>query len=145
MPNIKKPAALHILAGNPSNRPIKPEPDVGDLSLTPPANMSKRAKIVFKELARAMPPGVFKKTDKHLLVAYCEQVASHEEAVKKIERDGSVVNGSQGQLVVSPWVRIRNEAAGKIVTLGARLGLSPTDRANVNAPEQGVEINPFLH
>ena len=113
--------------------------------LTAPKTLSKAAKVVWKNLVGAMPLGVYEKTDAALLAAYCEQVAAHDEAIAKIAELGSMVTGSQGQLVVSPWAKMRNESARLIVTLGAKLGLSPVDRANVNAPTQGVEINPFLH
>ena len=144
MPNIRKSKAIRELSGNPSNRPIPDEPEVANLSFTPPAKMTKRAKLFYKEIAGAMPEGVYKTTDKHLLVAYCEQAASHEEACTKIAEQGAVVEGSQGQPVVSPWVKVRNEAAGKLVTLGARLGLSPADRAAVGTGDGKKETNPFL-
>ncbi|NVD44838.1 P27 family phage terminase small subunit [Qipengyuania atrilutea] len=139
-----KPSAIKKLAGNPGNRPIVSEPEVADLYLVLSANISAAAKPIFVQLSGAMPTGVFKTTDQYLLAAYAEQVAAHEEAVREITKGGAVVMGSQGQPVVSPWVKIRNEAAGKLVTLGARLGLSPVDRSNLKSDDAGQSSNPFL-
>lgn len=143
MPNVRKPTAVREIQGNPSNRPMPVEPEIKG-SIKMPRTLTPAAKIVWKNVTGAMVKGVFKPTDTYILAAYCEQVAAHDEAVAKIAQNGSVSVGSQGQEIVSPWVRIRNEAASKVVTLGAKLGLSPADRQSIPSGET-QSYNKFMH
>lgn len=139
----KLPTAIRELEGNPSKRPLPKEPAI-TASARMPRTLTPAAKIIWKNLVKAMPKGVFLATDTHLMSAYCEQVAAHDEAVAMIFEHGSIVQGSTGQEVASPWVRIRNESANKILALGSKLGLSPTDRMNLPSTDD-YEENPFLN
>lgn len=134
MARTRVPNKMKELTGNPGKRPYVK----GELSpagtLTPPPNLTKAAKVIWSRVVMAMPKGVYAATDQTALAVYCEQVAIYEAAVKHLDKEGLVSIGSQQQQIVSPYVRIMNEASRLIVTLGAKLFLDPASRQTINAP-----------
>ncbi len=95
--------------------------------------MSNRAKTVWKRLILAMPRGVFTATDSFLLAAYCEIVSVHQLATAKIAGGEIETTGSTGQSKLSPWFAVQSDAASKMASLGAKLGLDPVSRQQINA------------
>jgi P27 family predicted phage terminase small subunit len=133
MPNISKPTRVKELSGNPGKRKLnKAEPKPSGLP-SPPTVMTNRAKTVWKRLVLAMPPGVFTATDSYLLAAYCEVVATHQLATGKIAGGEIETVGSTGQAKLSPWFGVQSDAASKMASLGAKLGLDPVSRQQINA------------
>lgn len=132
MPNISKPARLKEIEGNPGKRTLnkqEPKPSAGPAA---PTVMSPRAKTVWGRLVKAMPPGVFTSCDSNLLAAYCEAVAMHQIATAKLAKGPLEATGSMGQVKVSPWFSTQADAARLIVQLGAKLGLDPVSRQQIN-------------
>jgi P27 family predicted phage terminase small subunit len=133
MPNIRKPTKIKELSGNPGKRTLnKAEPKPSGLP-SPPTVMSNRAKTVWKRLVLAMPPGVFTSTDSYLLAAYCEIVSTHQLATARIAGGEVEITGSTGQMKLSPWFAVQSDAASKMASLGAKLGLDPVSRQQINA------------
>lgn len=123
-----KPTHLKLIEGNRGKRPIKagePKPTGAPVA---PKSLTKNAVAVWKRVLATMPLNVYTGADEHLLSAYCEAVARHREASEALKVYGLVSTGSTGQEVVSPWLKIQNDQARLIVTLGARLGLDPVAR-----------------
>lgn len=134
-----KPSRLKELAGNPSKRAVnkrEPKPAAGP-SKTPPRDLSNGAKKVWKVLVSAMPAGVFTGCDLELLRAYCEAAAMHRLATEKLKKESLMVEGSQGQPRPNPLIKVQVEQARAIATLGARLGLDPVSRQNIQADVAG--------
>lgn len=77
MPNLPKPTALRVLAGNPGKRPLNDrEPDAGAIDLAPPKELSKEARPHWKRIAPMLAQsGVLKQSDRDLLTMYCEGYA----------------------------------------------------------------------
>jgi P27 family predicted phage terminase small subunit len=128
-----QPLELRRLHGNPSRRPMPPEP--AELKprqpLGPPPDfLSPEACIVWKRVSDSMPIGIIANCDLALMGAFCAAVALHEQACREISRTGPVVLGVNG-LATSPWVRIQTREALLLLRLGAELGLSPTSRASL--------------
>jgi P27 family predicted phage terminase small subunit len=129
-----KPTRLKELAGNPGKRALnKAEPKPTGI-LAPPKTLSKDATAIWRHVVGAMPTGVFTSVDQGLLTAYCEAYATHQRATIALKTEPLMVTGSTGQMVVSPWVKLRADQARLMITLSARLGFDPISRAHLAAP-----------
>lgn len=137
MARLSKPTAIKELSGNPGKRALnKSEPrPLGDPSR--PATLTAAAKKIWAKLVVSMPAGVFTSADNYLLAAYCEAVATHQLATRMLVEGEHECEGSTGQRKLSPWFGLQADNARLIVTIGAKLGLDPVSRQNINTqPEQ---------
>lgn len=139
MANPKKPNRLRALEGNLGNRPLQEEVEPEGEAMAP-ASLSGPAHAVWSRVMGSMPNGVYAPTDEGILAAYCEYVVEFETAVAAIELNGHVTEEGR----VSPWVRIKNDAAAKMLSLGSSLGLTPTTRHTIQAHGTKKTENPFL-
>lgn len=143
MPNIAKPTKLKELSGNPGKRALnkrEPKPSAGPSA---PIGMTPRAKAVWSKLTFAMPLGVFTAVDSYVLAAYCEAVSAHQIATAKLVKGPHEITGSTGQVKISPWFAAQADAARLIVQLGAKLGLDPVSRQNINTDASGKVDDEF--
>jgi P27 family predicted phage terminase small subunit len=141
MPNIAKPAKVKELSGNPGKRALnKSEPKPTGLP-SPPSVMTARAKTVWQRLVKSMPPGVYAATDSYQLAAYCEAVSVHQLATSKIAKGEVEVIGSTGQTKQSHWFGLQADAARLMSTLGAKLGLDPISRQQINSADTGSQVD----
>lgn len=140
MPNISKPTKIKEIEGNPGKRKLnKSEPQPSGLPSTPTA-MTSRAKTVWQRLVKSMPPGVFTATDSFALAAYCEAVSNHQLATTKIAKGEHETVGSTGQKKLSHWFAVQSDQARLMATLGAKLGLDPVSRQQINV-EGGSQVD----
>lgn len=140
MPNIAKPTRVKELEGNPGKRKLnQSEPKPSGLP-APPTAMTPRAKTVWSRLIKAMPPGVYAATDSYTLAAYCEAVSNHQLATTKIAKGEHEVTGSTGQKKLSHWFAVQSDQARLMASLGARLGLDPVSRQQINV-EGGSQVD----
>jgi Phage terminase, small subunit len=137
----KKLSALERLEGNPSKRAIKEsgiegigEPFISD-------HLVMDAKSAVMVVQASMPPGVYRKMDSFLLAAYGMAWALHKRAAEEISRPdfASVIVNGQGTPIASPWLKILDNQAQLLASLGGRLGLDPTSRQALQLPEQRKE------
>ena len=77
--------------------------------------------------------GLLSRSDREIVVAFCQTWADWCEAVREIAIGGSVVMSANHIPMQSPWVGIRNKSAIQLQRLGAELGRSPASRADVQA------------
>lgn len=144
---IAKPTKLKELAGNPGKRVLKKnEPQASGLPVMP-EGMTTIGQVVWKRMVGAMPKGIYTAADSYALASYCEAAAMWHEATSYFACGGSlIVKGSTGQEVISPWVKIQADSARQMAAIGARLGLDPASRQQLNAPpEDEQNANPFLY
>lgn len=133
-----QPPELKVLLGNPGKRPI-PKTAKAKGDPVAPKSLSKAAQIIWKRTVMAQAPGVFTQADENALAIYCETVAEFQLATREIAAEGYMTKGSMGQMVPSPWVKVKNEAARLILSYQQRLGFDPIARANLNADEPSDE------
>ena len=78
-----------------------------------------------------MPPGVYSALDSFLLSAFGMAWAIHERAAHEIGNPGFVwiVKNATGGQTPSPRIKILNQQAMILASLGDRLGLDPKSRA----------------
>ena len=111
----------------------KPEPTPEEQLIAPPRGLGAGPSKVWRRLA----PDLVKKKmltawDVDMFTAFCVAVAQYDDARKQVARNGITDMGSQGQLIVSPYLRAQNMLLEQIVKLGSRFGLSPADRASIS-------------
>ena len=84
-----------------------------------------------------MPPGVYSAFDSFLLSAFGMAWAIHERAAHEIGNPGFVwiVRNATGGQTPSPWMKILNQQAMILASLGDRLGLDPKSRAALKLPD----------
>ena len=131
-----RPTALRLIDGNPSKRPINESEPSPTGKAWMPSHLSDEAKKCWRRIMRAMPPGFYTPADEALLAAYCEAWSDHARATKEIAAGRSIIVKSGKGFAVSPLLTIRTRAAQTMVSLAARLGLSPADRVGLVAPAQ---------
>jgi phage terminase small subunit len=109
-----------------------PKQPVPTLPAAPPLGLSAEEERILQQLLDSVDPGHFAPSDLPLLVAYCQAVAQHDQAVQMMRQRGAVVDGK-----VSPWIVVQEKAQRAMVALSMRLRLSPQarrERAQVPQP-----------
>jgi phage terminase small subunit len=125
------------LDGNPGNRVII---DSGIEALGEPfipEHLADDAQGCFEVIKRSMPPKVFSALDSFALSAFAVAWAVHKRAAHEMNNPDFewIVTSSQGTLQPSPWIKIANQQAALLASLGDRLGLNPKARAALHVDE----------
>lgn len=132
-----KPTALKLITGNPGKRALpknEPKPDAPKQPPKPPAALSKAAKVVWRREAKHLHQlGLLTFVDYNVLAVYCENVVLARHATQMIETEGAVTEGSTGNPIQSPWVRIKFEAERQIMRAAVEFGMTPSSRTKVTA------------
>ena len=132
LPEVKR------LEGNPGNRPIIDSGIAGLGVPFAPEHLCDDARGCLEVIKASMPPGVYSTLDSYLLSAFAAAWATHKRATHEIANPGFewVVKSPQGGSQPNAWVRIANQQAALLASLGDRLGLSPKARASLHVPEE---------
>jgi phage terminase small subunit len=143
--STKKPALVRALEGNPGKRPIDlPEVEAsGEPSI--PEHLPDDARGCIEVIKSSMPPGVYSGLDSFLLSAFAMAWVIHKRAAHEIGNRDFVftVPGSTGSQVTSPWIKILNQQATIMASLGDRLGLDPRSRAALRLPSANQQRSKF--
>jgi P27 family predicted phage terminase small subunit len=129
-----KPRALKVLNGNPGKRPLSAdEPEYPlDSNLEPPEELAGES---LKEWQRAAPlllnAGVLTQIDRTALKALCICYARWIDAEKHVRKEGCVVSGSTGSLVMNPYVRVASQALEQMRSLMSDFGMTPAARTRI--------------
>ena len=131
-----KLTALKILEGNPGQYPLQ---ELGIEALGEPfvaEHLMDDARGCIEVIRQSMPSSVYSALDSFLLAAFGMAWALHKMAAIKISNPNFawIVSNSQGSQVPSAWLRILNQQATIIASLGDRLGLDPKSRAALKLP-----------
>ena len=110
-------------------RSSEPVPD--ERRVVMPTGMSAEAQRIWKRLAPGMiREGVLTFWDVDAFRAYCDALARAKEARDLVDAHGLLVPG-RGGLVTNPASRIERDSVRLAMQIGARFGLSPSDRAGL--------------
>jgi P27 family predicted phage terminase small subunit len=142
-----EPTNLRVLRGNPSRRPIKPEPrpERPPTVPEPPEWLSEAAQTEWRRVSGELfRLGLLTVLDISMLAAYCEAYARWKTATQLLRTDaeadpetrGLVVRGSDGRRMPNPVIRIVKGAADSMQRLGSEFGLSPASRRGLAASVQ---------
>jgi phage terminase small subunit len=137
----KKLSIIRRLEGNRSRTPIE---DYGiEISGVPfvPEHLADDARGCMEVVIRSMPPKVYGTVDTFVLAAFAEAWALHKHATHVIAapRFKHVLEITR----INPWIKIRNEQAMLIATLGDRLGLNPKARDQIKLPKGAQQASKF--
>jgi phage terminase small subunit len=134
--SARKPAELKRLEGNRGHRVI--EPDLVEALGTPfvPEHLTDDARGCIEMIRQTMPSTIYSALDSFALAAFGTAWAVHKMAAHKIADPDfqCVVTGATGAQVSSPWLKVLNQQAALITSLGDRLGLNPAARAALKLP-----------
>jgi P27 family predicted phage terminase small subunit len=128
----KLPSELRLLRGGKSVNPHRPITTGKPVS---PAELTAEAKVVWKRLLASMPPGLYGRADVGTLAAYCTAEAEFLQAAQTVQAEGRVLTDRYDRRYANPAFRQMADAARLIVSLGNVLGLSPTARDGLRAPD----------
>ncbi|MEE2040192.1 phage terminase small subunit P27 family [Nocardiopsis sp. CT-R113] len=146
-----KPTSLKLLDGTRPDRVNTDEPLPGQGTIAPPAwlvalhnqadpaSPYETALDVWNRLA----PDLEAKTvltpwDVDTFAVWCDAVVRHREAVDELAQYGVMVIGQKGERVKNPAVQIARDYAETMTRIGARFGLTPSDRAGLKIDREEV-------
>ncbi|MGH8578872.1 MAG: phage terminase small subunit P27 family [Gammaproteobacteria bacterium] len=137
------PTNLRLLHGNPGKRPVpKKEPRPSVTFLRTPADLSDEAKRHWRRFARPLyEAGILTELDGLALRMLCEALVLWEEAGREVEREGLVIPGYNGNLVISPYARIANTAFDQVTRLLAEFGMTPASRTRIKTGRAPADPN----
>ena len=138
------PTHLRLLRGNPSKRPIKPEPEPMRSEEVPEAPSfvtgyaAEEWRRVAPELHRLRLLTVL---DVMPLAAYCQSYSrwrTAEEVLAEVAKRDPLTNGllikrADGNAGANPLVRIAANAAADMISFAGHFGMSPAARARISA------------
>jgi P27 family predicted phage terminase small subunit len=134
------PAHLKLLRGEtrPSrvNRNEPKAPVAGPV--VAPDYLDADARAVWARLAPTLTArGLLTEWDVDLFAAFCTAVVHHRRAVQLVNSTAVTVRTQNGLVVRHPAMAVVRSQAALVTSLGARFGLSPSDRASISlAPEE---------
>ena len=120
------------LKGNPGKRAARPSGPSAKGQPFVAAHLHPDAKACVDLIQASMPPATYAALDGFILASFATAWALHKEAVESLAdrvSNPAVEVGSTGNRVPSPWVKIVNQQAQIMASLGDRLGLDPKARA----------------
>jgi P27 family predicted phage terminase small subunit len=128
----RRPNHLKILAGEREDRINRNEPTPTNSTVAPAAPLSDAAQAIWDRVAPDL-------IDKHVLTAwdvdmftvFCDAAATYYECRARMG-DSYAVAGSVKNIVVNPYWRIMRDCAETMARIGARFGLTPSDRAGID-------------
>jgi P27 family predicted phage terminase small subunit len=116
----------------------EPKPPAGGLER--PAELSPAAAAIWDRVVSGLAPiGILTPVDIDAVVAYCETVAFRGELVRLLAGSGPLIRGARaGELVKNPLVAMIRDTTRQMIVLGRELGLSPSARVGLRAPDGGA-------
>lgn len=154
------PTQLKVLRGNPGHQKLnRQEPKPAPIVPNCPSWLTRAAKREWRRIVPVLDAiGLLTQADMSALAGYCQSYARWVEAEEEITRLGLIVE--TGELVepeegfvkakgyrtvkANPAVAISQKERQIMLSFGARLGLSPSDRGRMTLPDaQSEEESPF--
>ena len=133
---VKKiPNEIKKLTGSRHYNPLVPTADGKPVC---PSWLSDYAKLEWRYIVPLLDAKhILDKTDRSVLIAYCDAVGRLREATEALKDNLPVITTKNDNLIQSPWVGIRNKAAADVVKFSSELGMSPTARGRVEVKAAG--------
>lgn len=124
-----KPKALRVLHGERGKRLESHEPIPPSMAIEAPAQLAGVALEIWNGLAPQLEQrGLLTSWDVEAFAAFCSAAAQARAAEADIAERGILVAGRADTLVRNPSITTARIAAGTIVSLAGRFGLTPSDR-----------------
>jgi len=140
----KKPTALKLIAGNPGGKKLPKGEATPPASMpTMPGHLGAEARAEWQRLAPMLVQlGLLSTLDRTAFAAYCQAWAHHVEAEEMLASSGTTMTTSNGQIIVSPWMRVSRQAVETLARLLGEFGLTPAARTRINTtpPHMGGDF-----
>lgn len=128
------------LDGNPSKRPIPVDVFVPEGAPFVPDHLHDDAQACAEHIILSFQTKRLTAPDSYALAAFATAWAWHKAATHAMNAPDfkPIVPGSSGNLAPNPWFKILNEQARVMLAVGAKLYLTPADRASLRGagPDQ---------
>lgn len=137
----KKPLELLKLLGNPGKRPLPtdtPQPEKLYNVPPPPAYLDAVGKEVWEYLAtRLVKCGIMTEIDIYTLENCCVALSVARRAARELQNESLIFatkneDGSNKSVHKTPYLSVWREALDEFDSNGAKLGLSPSERARMH-------------
>jgi P27 family predicted phage terminase small subunit len=148
-----KPLALHKLHGTVRTSTHTDEPEApGELLAEAPAWMTAAQRDAWRYAVENAPASILRRIDAGTLATWAVAYAEHREAVERqAELDASTEHPllkqtRLGELVESPYLRVINRSALRMLRAAEQLGFSPTARPRLgggSGPAAAADENPW--
>ena len=136
-----KPTALRVLHGDRPDRINTDEPLPAEGEIAAPDTLSDDARAAWDRLAPDLTAcGVLTSWDVDAFVIVVEALARYRQATKLINGSALLVQGPNG-LVKNPALVVQREAEATFAAMGARFGLTPSDRSQLKVERGGQADN----
>lgn len=133
-----RPTALRVLHGDRRDRINDAEPQPAEGEVTAPEELSDDACAVWDQLALDLiRVGVLTAWDVPAFVMVCEALARYRQATKLVNGSALLVQGPNG-FVKNPALLVQREAEVTFAQLGARFGLTASDRSQLKVEPPGA-------
>lgn len=132
-----KPQEIKELEGNPGKRRLNPELPRPEGCPRPPDHLGEYARRVWDQILASMPDSLYTQADQETLAAYCVAAEAHKNAATMVSAGLLTVVTPKGEERPSAWLRIMNDQARIMATLGSRLGLDPSARNSLQMKVDG--------
>jgi P27 family predicted phage terminase small subunit len=137
-----QPTWRRVLSGNPGKRALnksEPQPETtDDAFLRPPTELADQP-LALAEWRRLAPilakARQITDADRSALLALCLEWARYLEATAKVKVAGLIVLSPNGYPLPNPYLAIATKALSGCTKLWPELGLTPSSRSRVRAPE----------
>lgn len=128
-----KPTVLRVLDGDRPSRINRDEPVPAEGGpVEPTIVLSDEARAVWDRLAPdLMAKKVLTAWDADAFTTFCATAATYKDASEQLAVEGMVARGAAGGVIKSPYWQIMRDCVGVMTTIGARFGLTPSDRAQL--------------
>jgi P27 family predicted phage terminase small subunit len=149
---------LRLLKGNPGKRRARvlPEPTRAQICPPPPPHLNEYAKEVWQQIAPELHRlNLLTVLDVGPLAAYCSAAAQLRHAAEAIDRMAKqdnrghalTIEGSAGNQVMNPLLRIASQAMNDMQRIGAQFGLTPAGRlqlSGISPPQRPSKFDGLL-
>lgn len=139
------PSNLKVLKGTARKgreNPDEPKPNPGIPQ--PPAHLGRYALM---EWGRIVPElqlmGLITNVDMAALAAYCQCFDRWVRAESDIDKNGMMVETTNGNIIQSPSVGIANTALTLMHRYLTEFGMTPSSRSRISAPKKDEKDNPW--
>lgn len=141
----KTPTQVAVLHGYRKDRINHTEPRPDPIEIKPPAWLDASSRTVWRNLAPDLVrKGVLTGWDLEAFACWCDAVTRRRKAVKALRTEGEVIavpvfnkNGDPTgeRMTRNPWLLVMRDADAQVQRIGARFGLTPSDRADLSIGE----------
>jgi len=132
------PTQLRMIRGDKKSRINRAEPKPAEQAVVRPRTLSAAARAVWDRIAPDLiDKQVLTFWDVDLFARYCEQAVVAAKAQAVVNRRGVLVKGDKGRLVKNPALQVARDATKEMLSIGARFGLTPSDRGQLRIGDGG--------